>query len=116
MRPVGNGDEWIHAVLLTLNIFTVQNYNTGPQNFEDCGTTNWGRGCLQLTGGLIQRTRGAVGTTGGTGNVKRYSYNTCALTDPPPYFPTTGHFARNRFYTMDPVGFDVAAWFALYQQ
>lgn len=116
MRPVGNGDEWVHAVLLTLNIFTVQNYNTGASDFEDCGTTNWGRGCLQLTGGLIQRTRGAVGTSGGTGNLKRYSYNTCALTDPPPYFPTTGHFARNRFYTMDPVGFDVATWFSLYQQ
>ncbi len=116
MRPVGNSDEWIHAVLLTLNVFTVQNYNLPPSDVEDCGTTNWGRGCLQLTGGIIQRTRGAVGTTGGTGNLKRYSYNTCALTDPPPYFPTTGHFARNRFYTMDPVGFDVAAWFALYQQ
>jgi len=115
-RPVGNSDEWIHAVLLTLNIFTVQNYDQGQTDREDCGTTDWGRGCLQLTGGIIQQTRGAVGTTAGTGNLKRYSYNSCALTDPPPYFPTTGHFARNRVYEIDPVGFNVTTWFATYQQ
>lgn len=116
VRPVGNGDEVIHAVVLALDIFTVQNYNTGPTDVEDCQTTNWGRGCLFLTGGIIQNTRGAVGTTAGTGSLKRYSYNACALTDPPPYFPTTGHFARNRFYEMNPVGFNVATWFATYQQ
>ncbi len=116
MRPVGNQDEVIHAVLLALDIFTVQNYNAGPTDRESCGVTVWGRGCLLLTGGIIQRTRGAVGTGGGTGSLKRYSYNTCALTDPPPYFPTTGHFARNRFYELNPVGFNVAAWFATYQQ
>lgn len=107
--------EWIHAVLLTLNSFTVQNYNSGPTNRETCSGTNWGRGCLQVHGGIIQQRRGAVGTSGGTGNLKRYQYNTCALTDPPPYFPTTGHFAKNRIYEMDPVGFSVADWFALYQ-
>ena len=112
---MGNTDEYFHAVLLTLNIFTVQNYNSGETNREDCSTTNWGRGCLQLTGGIIQQTRGAVGTTSGTGNLKRYSYNTCALTDPPPYFPTTGRFDRNRIYEIDPVGFNIAAWFAAYQ-
>lgn len=115
VRPVGNTDEYVQAVLLTLNIFTVQNYNSGQTNREDCDTTNWGRGCLQLTGGIIQQTRGAVGTTAGTGNLKRYAYNTCALTDPPPYFPTTGRFDRNRIYEIDPVGFSVAAWFATYQ-
>lgn len=116
VRPVGNGDEVIHAVVLALNIFTVQNYSTGPTDVEDCQTTNWGRGCLFLTGGIIQQTRGAVGTTAGTGSLKRYSYNSCALTDPPPYFPTTGHFARNRFYELNPIGFNVATWFATYQQ
>lgn len=116
MRPVGNDDEVIHAVVLALGIFTVENYNTGPGNVEACDATPWGRGCLQLTGGIIQTTRGAVGTTAGTGNLKRYSYNQCAQTDPPPYFPTTGHFARNRFYEINPVGFNVATWFATYQQ
>jgi hypothetical protein len=115
MRPVGNQDEYIHAVILALSNFTVHSYDTGPTNREDCGTTDWGRGCLQVTGGIIQSTRGAVGTTAGTGNLKRYSYNTCALTDPPPYFPTTGYFSKNRFYEINPIGFNVAAWFAAYQ-
>jgi hypothetical protein len=116
MRPVGNEDEVVHAVVLALGIFTVENYNSGPTDVEDCDVTNWGRGCLQLTGGIVQNTRGAVGTTGGTGNVKRYAYNPCAATDPPPYFPTTGHFVKNRFYEINPVGFNVATWFATYQQ
>ena len=116
MRPVGNQDEVIHAVVLALDVFTVQNHDMGPNDRESCGAITWGRGCLLLTGGITQRTRGPVGTAGGTGNLKRYSFNSCAMTDPPPYFPTTGHFARNRFYELDPVGFNVAAWFALYQQ
>ncbi len=115
MRPVGNQDEFIHAVILALDVFTVENYDTGPTNRESCGTTQWGRGCLQLTGGIIQRQRGAVGTTSGTGNLKRYQYNACAYTDPPPYFPTTGHFARNRTYDIDPKSFSVATWFQTYQ-
>jgi hypothetical protein len=104
-------DEFIHAVILTLTSFTVENYTLGPSNRERCETTNWGRGCLYLTGGIIQRTRGGVGTTGGTGNLKRYLYNPCAYTNPPPYFPTTGHFAKNRVSQIDPVGFDVNTWF-----
>lgn len=115
MRPVGNQDEYIHAVVLALDNFTVNNYNTGPTDKETCDATVWGRGCLRLTGGLIQRQRGAVGTTAGTGNLKRYSYNTCGATDPPPYFPTTGYFTRNRFYEINPIGFNVANWFAVYQ-
>ncbi len=114
--PGNNQDEVIHAVVLALGQFAVQNHTTGPTNKEKCETTNWGRGCLRLTGGIIQSVRGPVGTSAGTGNLKRYSYNTCALTDPPPYFPTTGHFSRNRFYSMDPVGFDINTWFTLYQQ
>lgn len=115
MDPDGDRNEFVHAVILALNTFTVENYASGPTNRERCETTNWGRGCLYMTGGIIQRTRGAVGTSGGTGNLKRYSYNTCAYTNPPPYFPTTGHFARNRVYELDPTGFDVATWFSVNQ-
>lgn len=109
-------DEFIHGVILALGIFTVENYASGATTAEACETKAWGRGCLFLTGGIIQRTRGAVGTIGspgGTGNLKRYSYDGCAYSNPPPYFPTTGYFTRGRYYEVNPVGFDVDAFFAM---
>lgn len=105
-------DEYLQSVLLTLNSFTVENFAGGPTTSENCGTSQSGRGCLYLTGGIIQGTRGAVGTTAGTGYIKRYAYDQCAMQTPPPYFPTTGRFYRNRYYELDPVGFSVASFFA----
>lgn len=109
-------DEFIDAVVLALNQFTVENYASGATKAEPCEATVWGRGCLYLTGGIIQKQRGAVGTItspGGTGYLKRYSYDACAFSSPPPYFPTTGHFARGRYFEVDPTGFDVARMFNL---
>lgn len=104
--------EFINGVLLTLNTFHVQNFDDAPVNAELCETTWFGRGCLFLTGGIIQRTRGAVGTSGGTGYLKRYTYDACAFSNPPPYFPTTGHFARSRYYEVNPVGFSASSFYA----
>jgi Tfp pilus assembly protein PilX len=105
-------DEVIHGVILALDNFTVENYNTGPSNAESCNGTPWGRGCLSLTGGVIQRQRGAVGLVSGRGYLKRYSYDACAATDPPPYFPTTGFFIANRYFDIDPTGFNIANLYA----
>jgi hypothetical protein len=106
-------DLYLHGVVMTLNeSFTVENYNAGPTDANDCGTTNWGRGCLFLTGGVIQQRRGAVGTSSGTGFLKRYSYDRCVLQIPPPYFPTTGRFLDNRYSEIDPPRFNVAQLFA----
>jgi hypothetical protein len=102
--------EFINGVILTLSTFHVQNFDAGP-NAEFCESSVFGRGCLFLTGGVIQRTRGAVGTADGTGYLKRYAYDACAATDPPPYFPTTGHFGRSSYYEVDPVGFTAAGFF-----
>jgi hypothetical protein len=104
-------DEFIQGVVLALDIFTAQNYDSGPNSAEACETKSAGRGCIYLTGGIIQDTRGAVGLTDGTGYVKRYAYDQCVLNNPPPYFPTTGHFARGRFFEVDPMGFDVTAFY-----
>jgi len=104
-------EEDIHAVVLALEIFGAERYDQGPDDGEDCSISDAGRGCLALKGGIIQKTRGAVGLTGGEGYIKRYEYNSCAATEPPPYFPTTGRFTRNRIYELDPRNFDVAAWF-----
>lgn len=108
-------EEDIHAVVLALDIFGAEHYSQGPNNAEDCNGTNNGRGCLNLNGGIIQKSRGAVGLTDGHGYTKRYTYNTCAVNDPPPYFPTTGRFARNRIYELDPRNFNVTSWFAANQ-
>ncbi len=106
-------DEFIHGTVLALDIFTVHNYNSGSTNDEWCQGSSGGRGCLFLTGGIIQNTRGAVGTSSGSGYTKRYSYDQCGATQPPPYFPTTGYFAKGQRYRVDPGGFTVAGFFDL---
>jgi hypothetical protein len=106
-------DEFIQATVLALGSFTVENYASGSASAEPCGTTAWGRGCLYLTGGIIQAQRGAVGTVTGTGNLKRYAYDACASTSPPPYYPTTGIFSRGHYYEVDPTGFDIATYWNL---
>ena len=121
MRQVTTGpttrrpEEDIHAVVLALQIFGVERYDEGPTDAEDCSLSDAGRGCLALNGGIIQKTRGAVGQTNGHGYIKRYTYNACAASEPPPYFPTTGKFARNRVYELDPRNFNATTWFAANQ-
>jgi hypothetical protein len=100
--------------ILALNQFTVQNAGTGAHSGnspEACNGVPWGRGCLNVTGGLIQNTRGIVAFGSGTGNMKRYTHDSCAFTAPPPYFPSTGHFFQGRYYEVDPTGFDVPEYF-----
>lgn len=106
-------DVFLHGVLMALNTsFGAENFASGPQNANGCEGVANGRGCFYLTGGVIQESRGAVGTTSGYGYIKRYSYDRCARYRPPPYFPTTGRFVDNRYYEIDPVRFDVARLFA----
>jgi hypothetical protein len=107
-------DVYIHGVMMAINTsFGVQDYDQGPSAALGCqGVGNNGRGCLNLYGGLIQERRGAVGLLSGQGFIKRYTYDRCAVSSPPPYFPTTGRFLDNRYYEIDPVRFDIAALFA----
>jgi hypothetical protein len=106
-------DFFVQGVMMAINTsFGVESYDTGPRDANDCGVTDVGRGCLFLTGGLIQERRGAVGLTDGHGFIKRYSYDRCAIQIPPPYFPTTGRFFDNRYSEIDPARFNVTT---LYQ-
>lgn len=106
-------DEFINGFVLALDIFTVQNYDQGSTNAEPCATSTNGRGCLFLTGGIIQKQRGAVGLTSGEGYIKRYAYDACGSSSPPPYFPTTGHFARGHYFEVEPTGFDINSFWSL---
>jgi hypothetical protein len=106
-------DEFINGFVLALNVFTAQNFNQGSTHAEDCAPANDGRGCLYLTGGVIQRQRGPVGMTTGQGYIKRYSYDACGLTDPPPYFPTTGRFKRGHYFEVDPTNFNIDSYWSL---
>ncbi|MFC1662456.1 hypothetical protein ACFL3S_13550 [Gemmatimonadota bacterium] len=103
--------EFFHGVVLALDVFTAEQYTSGSTSAQYCESQRSGRGCIYLTGGIIQNTRGAVGLTDGHGYVKRYSYDICARTNPPPYFPTTGVFVRGQYYEVDPAGFSISSYF-----
>jgi Tfp pilus assembly protein PilX len=108
--------EFVQAVVLALTSFTAENYgdasNLGEStNAQPCQTSSTARGCLYLTGGLIQQTRAPVGLTDGHGYVKRYQYDACGMTSPPPYFPTTGHYSKGHYFEVDPTNFNVANYF-----
>jgi hypothetical protein len=49
--------------------------------------------------------------TGYTGWNPQWSYDRCMAIAPPPYYPTTGRYIKNRYYEIDPVGFNVTQWF-----
>ena len=106
--------ESFDAIILTLDeSFTVEKYDDGSKDAEPCEGLDKGRGCLYLTGGLIQETRGAVGLTTGQGYKKRYTYDSNARFCPPPHFPTTGAYRKNRYYSVNPGGFqDIGEFFA----
>ena len=105
-------DLYIHGVIMALgSSFRVENYGAGPTDVNECGAVSNGRGCLFLSGGVIQKQRGAVGVANGTGFTKRYSYDRCAVIKPPPYFPTTGRFQDNRYLELDPSSFNADNYF-----
>lgn len=113
LRSWGPPSLFLDGFVLSLGSFRAENFNKGSRNAEVCGAASSGRGCLFINGGVIQTSRGAVGLTSGEGYVKRYSYDQCGGANPPPYFPTTGHFVRGHYYEVDPTGFDVNAYWSL---
>ena len=105
-------DFYIHGVLMAMGTsFRAENHNAGPNNTNDCDVVQNGRGCIYLSGGIIQQARGPVGLSSGEGFSKRYSYDRCVIANPPPYFPTTGRFQDNRYVELDPAGFDPLKYF-----
>jgi hypothetical protein len=76
----------LNATIMALNqSFAVQNYDQGSP-----------RGTLTIIGGVVQKTRGAVGTSNGgtikTGYQKKYVYDERFFTKSPPNYPV---YSRN---------------------
>ena len=105
-------DVYIQGVLMAIGTsFRVENWGSGPTSGNNCLGAVAGRGCIYLAGGIIQQSRGPVGSSSGAGFGKQYSYDHCAVVNPPPYFPTTGRFQDNRYLELDPAGFDHTAYY-----
>jgi hypothetical protein len=107
-----SGDETVHAASLTLTSVLAENLVDGPTNRETCAGSTVGRGCFNMVGAAIQGTNAGRMSAGGEGWNPQWTYDRCDMIKPPPYFPTTGRYFKNRYYEIDPVGFGVAAWFA----
>lgn len=108
-------NETFNAFFLTLGRFGGQNITAAGEVVvapENCGGTT--RGCKLIIGGTIQQ--GVSGTFNGTtGWAEQDTYDQCGLLRPPPFYPTTGRFSKYKYYEIDPVGFNVAAWYAANQ-
>jgi hypothetical protein len=100
-------NEIFHAFLFTLKQYYGDNltYNPGAAAGEACATTSAARsGCVRISGGIIQDDVGAATFSWNrSGWAELHTYDKCGVTAPPPYFPTTGRFLRNRYYELDPV-------------
>jgi hypothetical protein len=107
-------NETFESFMLTLGNFQGENIGGDPAAIapENCGGKS--RGCKSIHGGTIQQ--GVSGTfTGNSGWAEQDTYDDCGVRSPPPYYPTTGRYSKNRYYEIDPVGFNVANWFAANQ-
>jgi hypothetical protein len=110
-----SADETVHAAVLTLNSVLSEDVGNGSDNSEVCVGSAVGRGCFFMVGAAIQGKNAArMASSGGgaTGWNPQWTYDRCDGIRPPPYFPTTGRYFKNRYYEIDPTGFSVEAWFA----
>jgi len=129
-RTTANGGDWlwprkdfdpadnrpdlaVHAALMGLQSVAAENSGLPPGGLPANRFVH--RGTLRVIGGIIQNRTGQSGTMSGTnlhGWMGDRSFNRCMLLYPPPYFPTTGHWARSQYYEVNPLNFSPASWFA----
>ena len=105
-------DLMVHATALALESIGTERASP-PAGLASNFWVN--RGFVRQVGGRIQSRAGQGGTISGTalhGYVSDISFNRCALTYPPPYFPTTGRWSLSQFYEINPQNFTAASWFA----
>ncbi len=104
--------------------FGVEGFGNGPSiaagaQATVCGTTSTSGGCINQTGGTINK-RFVNATTSGSGRGLREnrSVDPCQLTNrKPPFFPVSGKYLDNKYYEIDPNNIESAADVRhLYQQ
>lgn len=104
---------FVHGVLMALGSqFRVQNYASGPTSALTCDGVTVGRGCIYLTGGIIQGVDGFVGAANGTGFRKRYLFDRRVRRLLPPRFPSTHRFLEDHVLDVDAARFDPKTYFA----
>jgi hypothetical protein len=111
-------DETLNGAVLTLNSVMSEGLGAGSDNSEVCAGNPVGRGCFNMVGAAIQGKNAArmqASGGGATGWNPQWTYDRGDGIKPPPYFPTTGRYFKNRYYEIDPVRFSVAGWFAANQ-
>ena len=100
----------LNAVAMSLTgDFGVEGWNNGPSigsgtQITTCLGTSTSGGCIQQTGGTINK-KFVNATTGGGGLGLREnrSVDPCQLTNrKPPFFPVTGRYLDNKYYEIDP--------------
>lgn len=105
-------DLQLHAITLALRSVATER----PSPPSGLGTAYWvDRGVVRQVGGRIQQRAGQGSTFSGTnvhGYISDISFNRCAMSYPPPYFPTTQKWAVSQYFELDPQGFSISDWFA----
>ncbi len=97
--------ETYHGFIFALKDWGGENFNPSWTEPLIAGERSPGAsgGYVSVTGGLIQGfIRIATYSTRG-GWQEAHTYDPCGSTAPPPYFPTTGRYIKNRYYELDPV-------------
>lgn len=102
----------MHAITLALRSVAAER----PYPPSGLGTSYWvDRGVVRQVGGRIQQRAGQGNTFSGSivhGYISDISFNRCAMSFPPPYFPTTQRWAVSQYFEVDPQGFTISDWIA----
>ncbi|MEO7963314.1 MAG: hypothetical protein ABIT38_05320 [Gemmatimonadaceae bacterium] len=111
-----NQDFFLHGVTLigvanTSATFGVEALSTGPNAARQCipvspYAANTSGGCINQTGGVIQRKITGTFTNNWDGFAENRVKDACLDVDSPPYFPLTGRYLDNEFYEIDPQQFN----------
>lgn len=105
-------DFVLHGVTMSrTGTVGVENFNSHPENLQNCNAANSGRGCIRQAGGVIEQVISATYSNNGDGFGENRSVDVCLNTQSPPYFPTTGRYIDNRFYEIDPARYNITTLF-----